>query len=257
MITSFEGKMGTGKTLSATAMAYSEVQRRNMEIEALTSIRGLEDDRFTSEYSNLESNLMQTYGVNKLTADKILNSTRSLYNRNPEVELKPLTIYANYHLNFPYTRWDPDFFLERVNDPAGINDCILIMDEAYIYMDSRSSASKLVKLFGYFIGQTRKRGVKLFVCVHHRDVLDKRLRRAINIRGICRFGPKGPVEEFDRKGIPLPIPLRRYNWATANFTNVDTGLEKMIKFYGPLFWGLYDTNEVVALEKNQTSGIVV
>lgn len=67
-----------------------------------------------------------------------------------------------------------------------LEDCVLLLDEMYQIADSRSSGSKLNKLFTYFMVQTRKRGVDVYFCTHHLDHVDLRLRRAADIRNSCR-----------------------------------------------------------------------
>ncbi len=95
-------------------------------------------------------------------------------------------VISNQHLNYEYTQFSLEWFLNHLADHE-LEDCILLLDEMYQIADSRSSQSKLNKLFTYFIVQTRKRGVDLYQCTHHIDHIDVRLRRAIDIRGSCRF----------------------------------------------------------------------
>ncbi len=100
-------------------------------------------------------------------------------------------IFSNNHLNFPHQYFGPEYFLDHVDDDT-LTDCVLMLDEAYLFSDSRSSGAKINKLFTYFFVQTRKRGVDLIVCAHHIDTLDKRLRRAADIRGTCSFREEKP-----------------------------------------------------------------
>jgi len=227
-----------GKTLSAVSMAYTEYFKRLVLIEAIEMT--LKDKKWT----DCIEDLCKKFNISPKFAEGQLQEAVGIYQEEGEEAYRaPLKITSNNHLNFPYTHFDPQYFLEHLEDEE-LSECILILDEAYIYLDARSGSTKLNKLFSYFIGQTRKRGVNLYICTHHRDVLDKRLRRAINVRGTCRFN-KGPVEEGK------PINRRRYNWATVTFTNVDTGQERRVRFYGPAFWHLYSTEERVPLLRRQ------
>ena len=72
---------------------------------------------------------------------------------------------------------------------------ILLTDEMYQMADSRSTQTKLNKLWTYFVVQTRKRGVDMYICTHHLDHIDLRLRRAVDIRGSCRFYPEAPCKK--------------------------------------------------------------
>lgn len=71
----------------------------------------------------------------------------------------------------------------------------MLMDEMYQIADSRSSQTKLNKLFTYFIVQTRKRDVDLYVCTHSIENVDVRLRRAADIRGSCRYSLERPCKK--------------------------------------------------------------
>jgi hypothetical protein len=73
-----------------------------------------------------------------------------------------------------------------------MEDSILITDEMYQMADSRSSSTKLNKLWTYFTVQCRKRGVDMYLCTHFLDHIDLRLRRAVDIRGSCRYYPERP-----------------------------------------------------------------
>ena len=88
----------------------------------------------------------------------------------------------------------------------------------------------------YIVAQTRKRGVDLYLCTHHIDAIEKRIRRAVDIRGTCRFD-KGPLEE------DKTISKRRYNWVTVRLRDLRNGNGRKLRIYGPAFWNLYDTKE--------------
>ena len=196
-IFTFEGVMGSGKTLSATALAYLE------------------------------------------------------YTRGRD-------IISNVHVNFPYQQLDTQFFVEHMLDTE-LSDCVMILDEAYIYLDARTSASKLNKLFTYFIAQTRKRNVDLYVCIHHIDTVDKRLRRAIDVRGTCRYRKEIPClkckgeKEVQIKKTEEYEQCDRCNGygigGTSNITFFDmrTGKRRKLKIHGPNFFPLYDTKVVIGV----------
>lgn len=95
-------------------------------------------------------------------------------------------VISNIHLNFDFQKFDLAWFLEHLADHE-MEDCVLFLDEMYQLADSRSSGSKLNRLFTYFTVQTRKRGVDVYFCTHHLDHIDLRLRRAVDIRNSCRF----------------------------------------------------------------------
>ena len=102
-------------------------------------------------------------------------------------------VISNTHLNFDYQHFDLAWFLEHLVDHE-MEDCLLVLDEMYQLADSRSSATKLNKLVTYFVVQARKRNVDWYVCTHHIDHIDLRLRRAIDIRGSCRGHEERPCK---------------------------------------------------------------
>ena len=191
MITTFEGVMGSGKTLSAVTLCY---------------LAHIADGR---------------------------------------------DVVSNVEVNFPHTKFDPQFLLDHMNDTE-LKDCIFLLDEAYLFMDSRSSAAKLTKLFAYFIAQTRKRNVDLLICIHHIDTVDKRLRRAIDVRGTCRYRKQDPCRkckgETTIKGEVCPECLGNgvSGYASISFFDMKSAKRKKLKIHGPQYWHLYDTHQVIA-----------
>jgi hypothetical protein len=117
-------------------------------------------------------------GTGKTTAGVGLSYEEHLVNERK--------VISNQHLNFDFQMFSLEWFLEHLADHE-MEDCVLLLDEMYQIADSRSSQSKLNKLFTYFIVQTRKRGVDLYLCTHHIDHIDLRLRRAVDVRGSCRM----------------------------------------------------------------------
>lgn len=103
-------------------------------------------------------------------------------------------VISNQHLNFPFDKFSLEWFLEHVADHE-LEHCVLFLDEMYQIADSRSSQSKLNKLFTYFVVQTRKRDVDLYIATHHLDHIDLRLRRAVDIRASCRYYSERPCKK--------------------------------------------------------------
>ena len=189
MITTFEGVMGSGKTLSAVTLAYIGYQQ------------GRE-------------------------------------------------IISNVAVNFPHTTFDPKYLIDNMNTTE-LTNCIFLLDEAYLFVDSRNSQSKLSKLFSYFMAQTRKREVDLLVCIHHIDTVDRRLRRAIDVRGTCRFKKYDPCRkckgETTIKGEVCPECLGYgvSGVASVSFFDMRSVKRSKIKIQAAMYWHLYDTNQLV------------
>lgn len=231
MLTTLEGRMGSGKSLAAISLAYVEYLRREILISALEAVmKGI-------PWDDAAAKLVEGYQIGSKVAIGHLQEAMLIYEREGEEAFRDhKKIISNNHLNFPYTHFDPQYLLEHIEDEE-IEDCIWILDEAYqMGLDSRSTSTKYNKLMSYIVAQTRKRGVDLYMCTHHIDALEKRIRRAVDVRGTCRFN-KGPLEE------DKAINRRRYNWATVRLRDLRTGNGRRIRIYGPAFWSLYDTTE--------------
>lgn len=159
-------------------------------------------------------------------------------------------IISNIELNFPYTKFDPAFLVDNMNTTE-LKNCIFLLDEAYLMLDSRNSQAKLTKLFTYFVAQTRKRHVDMLICVHHIDTVDKRLRRAVDIRGTCRFTKHDPCRkckgETTIRGEVCPECLGYgvSGWAKVSFFNMRTARRSKLRIHAPMYWHFYDTDEIV------------
>ena len=158
-------------------------------------------------------------------------------------------IISNNDYKFKSTKFDTAYFVEHMTDEQ-MQDVTFVLDEGYLYLDSRSSAAKLTKLFTYFIAQTRKRNVDMYICIHHIDTIDKRLRRAIDVRGTCRYRKEDPCskckgETTDPKTGSICNGYGVTGYVTVSFFDMRTGKRSRIKIHGPTYWGLYNTFELV------------
>ena len=200
-------------------------------------------------------------------------------------------IISNVHLNMEYTHFSLEFFLDHLID-GEMEDCVLLLDEMYQIADSRSSATKLNKVMTYFAVQTRKRGVDLYICTHHIGNIDIRLRRAVDIRGACRFYGEDPCRAckcpachgekrvggvlcevckgkgglgVNKKGEPCErcLGYGTTGWARVNF--LDRRLRRRYTsddilggpIFGPSIWPLFDTKERIPIQAKIISGIDV
>jgi hypothetical protein len=200
-------------------------------------------------------------------------------------------IISNVHLNTEYTHFSLEYFLEHLID-GEMENCVLILDEMYQIADARSSATKLNKLFTYFAVQTRKRDVDMYVCTHHIDHIDLRLRRAVDIRGACRYYGEDPCRDCKckacggtgkvggmvcevcggRRGTGVGkdgLPCQRClgygvtGWARVNF--LDRRLRRRYTsddilggpIHCPKYWPLFDTKERIPVQAKLIAGIDV
>ena len=193
-------------------------------------------------------------------------------------------IYSNDHLNCDsYRHFDTAVFVEKIVGEE-LEDMILLTDEMYQMADSRSSQTKLNKLWTYFAVQTRKRGVDMYICTHHLDHIDLRLRRAVDIRGSCRFYPEEPCKKCKCKrcggtgylvggiicvdcegrggtGSHQGKPCDRCwgygksGWIKIFFLDRRLRRRYQIELFGPAYWHLFDTKERIPINAKILQGI--
>ena len=171
-------------------------------------------------------------------------------------------VISNDHLNFDFTHFDLEYFLEHMtHDDGGLENCTLILDESYQYMDSRLSQSKLSKLFTWFIVQTRKRGVDLYVCTHHILNIDVRLRRAADVRGACREFIQDPcpkckgLGQYHEEKCPMCLGFGKTGFIRVSFLNKRKRRRMTMEIFGPNYWGLFETKERIPIQQKVISGI--
>jgi len=106
------------------------------------------------------------------------------------------SIISNTPLAFDYTKFDLKYFVENFNgEDSKLDNCVILLDEAYQYFNNRSSQSKINILFSMFVVQCRKRGVDMFLCVHNLNDIDIKMRRAVDIRGMATFNKEKPCRK--------------------------------------------------------------
>lgn len=193
-------------------------------------------------------------------------------------------VYSNDHLNFDgYRHFDTAVFVEKVIGEE-LENMILLTDEMFQMADSRSSATKLNKLWTYFAVQTRKRDVDMYICTHNLDHIDLRLRRAVDIRGSCRFYPEKPCKkcrcrrcggtgrivngdyclECDGVGGTGRIhgnPCDRClgygerGWVKVFFLDRRLRRRYTLEMFGPSYWHLFNTKERIPMQARILQGI--
>lgn len=169
-------------------------------------------------------------------------------------------IIANNHLNVRYEHFDIAWFLEHLADHE-MENSVLLLDEMYQIADSRSSQTKLNKLLTYFAVQTRKRGVDLYICTHHLDHIDLRLRRAVDIRGSCRYSGESPCKKCrgarEVKGKPCDrcLGYGQIGWVKTRFLDRRLRRRYSLDIFSNRYWHLFDTLEKIPLQAKQLQGI--
>jgi len=99
-------------------------------------------------------------------SSRLLNKIE-IFIHNPKVDIVTVTSSVVEMLQDPEKVYDIEVEDNHNIYVYGIltKQSYLIFDEAYLYMDSRNTATRMNKLFSWFLAQTRKRGVDLAICI--------------------------------------------------------------------------------------------
>lgn len=116
---------------------------------------------------------------------------------------------------------------------AGYSNCIIFLDEGYVYLDSRSSQNSSNKLMSYALFQSRKKNVFLFITVQLLFSLDIRYRSLADYCISCEnLYTKFRYTIFNPKDI-------------STYSQVVLPIEEAENFYE-----FYDTNEIIAISND-------
>jgi hypothetical protein len=67
-------------------------------------------------------------------------------------------IFANYGLSFPHTKLTKELISDYTKGLRQFEKAVFLIDEIYLFLDSRNFARGINKILGYFLLQTSKRG---------------------------------------------------------------------------------------------------
>ena len=216
-IVMLEGKRGKGKTLAATAMAYQLRELFGKKVVVIGTKMGLtsefgpfiflDEKQFIRELDKIST-------ISKQTPDGAVGDA-------VEAALKEMKV---------------DIF-----------DSVMVIDEAYKLFDSRTPSDKLVRVFGYFIAQSRHYRTTLLILTPNRDMLDKRVRRQIDWFGRCTTTCRSTPEP--ETGRLQCIRLGCLHRTTVRFVG---GLDRFkLIIYGPNYWNKFDSGTIVGFRPSQ------
>ena len=145
---------------------------------------------------------------------------------------KGWTIYSNFNIEIPYKKLTNDDLINLVSNDK-IRDCVLLVDEIQLLIDSRRSQRKENLNFSYFIQQIRKKGIILLCTTQFTKTTDVRLREHVDIVVKPKIIPQYPVVECE------------YIDITAEEDDILGLPVTKIVIYNPLpLFELYDTEEI-------------
>jgi len=211
-----EGKKGKGKTLAATAIIHQLRELFGKPVVVIGTKMGLNANFGPFVF------LDEKQFINEL--DKI--STISKNSPDSEVENAVHTALQNLGVD--------------------IMNATLVFDEAYKLFDARTPSDKLVRVFGYFVAQSRHYNITIILIAPNRDMIDKRVRRQIDWFGrvstTCKSLPNPET------GRPMCVRPRCPHRTTVRFVG---GIDKFkFTIYGPNYWDKYDTWAVVGFRSS-------
>jgi hypothetical protein len=97
------------------------------------------------------------------------------------------TILSNLGLSFPHQTYDGKTIESYASDKNPLKNAVILVDEAHVLLDSRSSQTKRNRIVSYFILQTRKRNVHLLYTTQSFHQVEKRLRDQSDYVIECSF----------------------------------------------------------------------
>ena len=136
-------------------------------------------------------------------------------------------VFANFHIDLPNAH------LIRPDDLEDIRNGVLLLDEGYLWMDSRLSGSKMNRSVSYEIFKARKKKLDIWITTQLHSAIDKRFRL---------------LEDMHVEALGLNRnQVYEYQYFDYAITNV--GLGKLLNWKIPLaraqeyYYPIYDTNE--------------
>lgn len=111
-------------------------------------------------------------------------------------------IYSNFNLNLDNAQ------TIDVKDLETIDRGLILLDEAYLWLDSRISQSKLNRYMSRFIFQSRKRGFDIFVTSQLQSAIDLRFRHIQDVQVACH----GEKETYHKENIKKYFKYTIVGW---------------------------------------------
>jgi len=99
---------------------------------------------------------------------------------------KGYEIYSNYKLNFKHKFINQELLKKYTENKIQFKKAIFLIDEMYLFLDSRNFGKKTNKIFTYFLLQTSKRNVHLLGTAQYINTIEKRFRENLNFMTFCQ-----------------------------------------------------------------------
>lgn len=149
-------------------------------------------------------------------------------------------VYSNYGLQFPYT----ELTLNRIKkDIHQLRDAMLVVDEAYLYVDSRNPMSAGNKAISYFVLQSRKEGIDLILNLLQKGLGDLRIRENSDYVYDCEA-----MKVVDGRLVRCSIEdIERHRVTWINVYRADVRMRRLKRFvFDPApYFKMFNTRELI------------
>ena len=163
-------------------------------------------------------------------------------------------VFSNYNLAFPHTKLTKELIQEYTKGMRQFDRSVFLLDEIYLFLDSRNFAKGINKILGYFLLQTSKRGVILFGTAQYFNTVEKRFRENSNFQCYCNRVYKTDEKFIDVKDSQRIINAKNlYIRQTFVSKRLEQGIIPTLDFKHyylkaePVF-KMFDTKQLLAIE---------
>ena len=174
------------------------------------------------------------------------------------------TIYSNIPLNFPHILINRDFIENAVKEGTRFKDCSFLLDEFWIWADSRGSARSVTgRMLSYFYLQSSKDNINIYLTAQTGRQNDIRIRENLNVWGECerkvlidkKMLSIPEKQKHMRKNLPMflqdrlfiKVTLLRPSNKMVSYTTME--IFKINYLYAKMIFPLYDTTHKLKVPK--------
>lgn len=174
------------------------------------------------------------------------------------------TIYSNIPLNFPHILINRDFIENAVKEGTRFKDCSFLLDEFWIWADSRGSARSVTgRMLSYFYLQSSKDNINIYLTAQTGRQNDIRIRENLNVWGECerkvlidkKMLSIPEKQKHMRKNLPMflqdrlfiKVTLLRPSNKIVSYTTME--IFKINYLYAKMIFPLYDTTHKLKVPK--------
>ena len=198
VVTLFTGKKGRGKSISMVCMAWYLREIFNLKVVLVSTKMGLTKRFGPYQYINERDFFAQLDKISEISED-----------------MDDATLGAAV-----------DEVLAKMG--VSIYGALLLFDESYKLFDARTPSDKSVRVFGYFVAQSRHYHCTIVMSAPREDMIDKRVRQQVDWIGACRY----------------------YKAKRVAAVHFERGFEVWNMFVqAEYYFGLYDTHNLLGYRK--------